>query len=63
MPVSQETHCGESPSQSKRRWAWGAARTDDDYREAGATVVSDQDALLASGIFWRRQRLQPAISK
>jgi NAD(P) transhydrogenase subunit alpha len=26
----------------------GAARTDDDYREAGATVVADRDALLAS---------------
>src|SRR6185295_2686351 len=26
----------------------GAARTDDDYREAGATLVADRDALLAS---------------
>jgi NAD(P) transhydrogenase subunit alpha len=26
----------------------GAARTDDDYREAGATVVADRNALLAS---------------
>ena len=26
----------------------GAARTDDDYREAGATIVADRDALLAS---------------
>jgi NAD(P) transhydrogenase subunit alpha len=26
----------------------GAARTDDDYREAGATVVTDRNALLAS---------------
>jgi H+-translocating NAD(P) transhydrogenase subunit alpha len=26
----------------------GAARTDDDYREAGATVVSDRNSLLAS---------------
>ena len=26
----------------------GAARTDDDYREAGATVVNDRNALLAS---------------
>src|SRR5207302_8701300 len=25
----------------------GAARTDDDYREAGATVVADRNALLA----------------
>jgi NAD(P) transhydrogenase subunit alpha len=26
----------------------GAARTDDDYREAGATIISDRNALLAS---------------
>src|SRR5437870_2141285 len=26
----------------------GAARTDDDYRKAGATVVDDRNALLAS---------------